>query len=138
LEFRRVLFRSTSVAREYTYYRRLSIAQTSPLNYDYGLYSIGGYGMAHLHADNEELLKRVRRIAGQVQAIERALQAKADCGKTLHLVAATRGALNGLLEQIIEAHAQFHVADPGLSDAQRQAGVTEVSNATGQYEEPHE
>jgi DNA-binding FrmR family transcriptional regulator len=84
--------------------------------------------MSHLHADNDELLNRVRRIAGQVQAIERALQAKADCGKTLHLVA-----LNGLLEQIIEAHAQFHVADPGLSDEQRQTGVNELLKAIRQY-----
>ena len=89
--------------------------------------------MSHLHADNDELLKRVRRIAGQVQAIERALQAKADCGKTLHLVAATRGALNGLLEQIIEDHAQFHVANPDLSDEQRQQGVKELLKAIRQY-----
>ncbi|AHG62311.1 metal/formaldehyde-sensitive transcriptional repressor [Advenella mimigardefordensis] len=89
--------------------------------------------MSHLHVNNDDLLKRVRRIAGQVQAIERALQAKADCGKTLHLVAATRGALNGLLEQIIEEHAQFHVANPDLSDEQRQQGVKELLKAIRQY-----
>ena len=48
--------------------------------------------MAHMIDDKADLLKRVRRIAGQVQAIERHLEGDADCGKTLHLVAATRGA----------------------------------------------
>ncbi|WP_339485294.1 metal-sensing transcriptional repressor, partial [Pseudomonas proteolytica] len=52
--------------------------------------------MGHLTEGNDELLKRVRRIAGQVTAIEKALAAGTDCTTTLHLVAATRGAINGL------------------------------------------
>ena len=47
--------------------------------------------MAHTQSGKDELLKRVKRIAGQVQAIERALEGEADCAKALHLVAATRG-----------------------------------------------
>ncbi|WP_426139724.1 metal/formaldehyde-sensitive transcriptional repressor [Pseudomonas sp. DWP3-1-2] len=89
--------------------------------------------MSHLSVDNDDLLKRVRRIAGQVQAIERALEAHDDCAKTLHLVAATRGAMNGLMEQIIEAHAHEHVANPGLSDAERAQGVEELLTAIRRY-----
>ena len=66
--------------------------------------------MSHIHEHKDDLLKRVRRIAGQVQAVERALESDADCAKTLHLVAAIRGAVNGLLEQFIDAHAREHVA----------------------------
>ncbi|MBA1230728.1 metal/formaldehyde-sensitive transcriptional repressor [Pseudomonas viridiflava] len=89
--------------------------------------------MAHVIDDKADLLKRVRRIAGQVQAIERNLEGDADCAKTLHLVAATRGAINGLLDQIIEAHAREHVAHPDLSDENRAQGLEELLEAIRRY-----
>ncbi|SHM99701.1 DNA-binding transcriptional regulator, FrmR family [Pseudomonas asturiensis] len=89
--------------------------------------------MAHVVNDKVDLLKRVRRIAGQVQAIERNLEGDADCAKTLHLVAATRGAINGLLDQIIEAHAREHVAHPDLSDEDRAQGLDELLEAIRRY-----
>lgn len=51
--------------------------------------------MPPVKAGKTELLNCVKRIAGQVQAIERALDGDVECSKTLHLVAATRGAING-------------------------------------------
>ncbi|MBC3955164.1 metal/formaldehyde-sensitive transcriptional repressor [Pseudomonas sp. DOAB1067] len=89
--------------------------------------------MAHMINDKVDLLKRVRRITGQVQAIERNLEDDADCAKTLHLVAATRGAINGLLDQIIEAHAREHVAHPDLSDEDRAQGLDELLEAIRRY-----
>lgn len=89
--------------------------------------------MAHTKAGKEQLLQRVKRIAGQVQAIERALEGDADCAKTLHLVAATRGAMNGLLDEIIEDHAWEHVAKAGLSDAERAKGAGELIEAIRRY-----
>ncbi len=89
--------------------------------------------MSHMKAHKDDLLKRVKRIAGQVQAIERALEEEADCAKTLHLVAATRGALNGLLEEIIEEHAREHVARPELSDEARAEGVEQLLEAIRRY-----
>lgn len=89
--------------------------------------------MGHMVAGKDELLKRVKRIAGQVQAIERALEEDADCAKTLHLVAATRGALNGLLDEIINDHAREHVARAGLTDAERAQGVEELLEAIRRY-----
>ena len=89
--------------------------------------------MSHMKASKDDLLKRVKRIAGQVQAIERALEEDADCAKTMHLVAATRGALNGLLEEIVEEHAREHVARPGLSDEERAEGVEQLLEAIRRY-----
>jgi DNA-binding FrmR family transcriptional regulator len=89
--------------------------------------------MGHTHASKDDLLKRVRRIAGQVQAVERALESGADCGKTLHLVAATRGAINGLMDEIIEDHAREHVAHPELSDEARAQGLEELLEAIRRY-----
>ncbi len=84
--------------------------------------------MGHIKSNKDDLLKRVKRIAGQVQAIERALEGDADCAKTLHLVAATRGAINGLLDEIIE-----DVAKAGLTDEERTQGVEELLEAIRRY-----
>lgn len=89
--------------------------------------------MGHVSANKDSLIKRVKRIAGQIQALERELEADADCAKTLHLVAATRGAINGLMEAIIEDHARAHVADPSLSEEARSKGVEELLEAIRRY-----
>ena len=89
--------------------------------------------MAHLSQQRDALLMRVRRIAGQVQAIERAIAADEDCAKSLHLVAATRGAINGLLDEIIEDHIREHVARPDLDDETRTAGAEELIAAIRRY-----
>jgi DNA-binding FrmR family transcriptional regulator len=89
--------------------------------------------VGHVAANKDSLIKRVKRIAGQIQAVEKALESDADCAKTLHLVAATRGAINGLMEEIIEEHARAHVADPSLSAQARNKGVEELLEAIRRY-----
>ena len=68
--------------------------------------------MAHITRDKDKLIHRVRRIRGQVDAIEKALLAEKECTDMLQLVSACRGALNGLMGQLIEGHIRFHVIDP--------------------------
>ncbi len=53
--------------------------------------------MAHISRDRKKLLNRVRRIRGQVEAVEKALEADDECSAVLQTIAATRGALNGLI-----------------------------------------
>ena len=65
--------------------------------------------MAHTTKDKEKLLIRVRRIRGQIEAVERSLSEEHDCADVLQLVAACRGALNGLMAELIEGHIRFHV-----------------------------
>ena len=89
--------------------------------------------MAHLTTENDALLMRVRRIAGQVAAIERALGKADSCTTTLHLVAATRGAISGLMDEIIKAHVREHVARPDLPDDERAAGAEELIAAIRRY-----
>ena len=88
--------------------------------------------MSHVK-DDPALVQRVRRIAGQVAAIERALVEEKECAITLHLVAAARGAMNGLMDQIVEAHVEAHVAAPGLTDAERARGAEELIAAIRRY-----
>ncbi len=66
--------------------------------------------MAHTIRDKEKLLARVRRIKGQVEGIERALEREdKDCDAVLQNVTSCRGALNGLMSEIIEGHIHMHV-----------------------------
>ena len=57
--------------------------------------------MAHTIRDKVKLLARVRRIKGQCEAIERALDAEAECSKTLQLISGARGAMNGLMAEVL-------------------------------------
>jgi FrmR/RcnR family transcriptional regulator, repressor of frmRAB operon len=47
-----------------------------------------------------------------VEAIERALEGEGECEEILQLVASCRGALNGLMAELIEGHLRYHVLDP--------------------------
>ena len=69
--------------------------------------------MSHTSKNKEQMLSRVRRIKGQVEAIERALAGEEnECEEILQLVASCRGALNGLMAELIEGHLRYHVLDP--------------------------
>lgn len=88
--------------------------------------------MAHL-ANAPALVARVRRIAGQVAAVERGLADGAECAAILQQVAAVRGAVNGLMDELLEAHLREHVAAPDLSAAARQSGADELMAAVRRY-----
>jgi len=68
--------------------------------------------LAHVIRDKNKLLNRVRRIKGQVDAVERSLEEGAECSDILHTIAACRGAIDGLMAEVIEGHIRFHVVDP--------------------------
>jgi DNA-binding FrmR family transcriptional regulator len=68
--------------------------------------------MAHIIRDKQKLLNRIRRIRGQMNAIETALDGEQDCSAILQTIAACRGAINGLMAEIMEGHIRFHVVDP--------------------------
>jgi DNA-binding FrmR family transcriptional regulator len=56
-----------------------------------------------------KLLQRVRKLRGQLDAVERALNADQDCGDQLMLLAAVRGAVNSLMGEVLEDHIRFHL-----------------------------
>lgn len=81
--------------------------------------------MAHTAKDKEKILIRVRRIRGQVEAVERALREDQECSDVLQLVAACRGAMNGLMAELVEGHIWFHVLDPNRAKDSPQAAAAE-------------
>jgi len=89
--------------------------------------------MAHLPRKKAQLMARVRRIAGQMAAIEKAIEQEADCSLVLQQVAGARGALNGLMGELIEDHVREHVARPGLDATARAAGAEELIAVVRRY-----
>lgn len=81
--------------------------------------------MAHTTRDKDKLLARVRRIRGQVIAVERALEDDHDCARILQQIAACRGAMNGLMGEVIEGHIRFHIVDPDRDPSSEQAGAAQ-------------
>ena len=68
--------------------------------------------MPHSPADKKKALARVRRIRGQAEALERALEAQADCAPVLQQLAALRGAVNGLMSEVMQSHIREQLAAP--------------------------
>ena len=67
--------------------------------------------MSHTVREKQKLLARDRRIRGQVEAIERALDTEAGCEKVMHLIAGVRGAVAGLMAEVVEEHVRTHLVD---------------------------
>ncbi len=88
--------------------------------------------MGHTSESKGKLLARARRIRGQVEAIEKALNADQDCGDILQLIAATRGAINGLMNEVIEGHIRFHVLSPKATRDERH-GAEELIDIVRSY-----
>jgi DNA-binding FrmR family transcriptional regulator len=86
--------------------------------------------MSHTIRQKSKLLARVRRLKGQLEAIERSLEAQRPCGEVLNLVASVRGAVTGLTAELIEDHIREHVSNPDRDDdpsrAQAAAELIEV------------
>lgn len=88
----------------------------------------------HTTRNKDKLLARVRRLKGQMEAVERALEAEAPCGEVLNLVASIRGAVTGLTVELIEDHIREHVADPDHDDNPARAqGAAELIDVVRTY-----
>ena len=69
--------------------------------------------MPHTISNTQPLLARIRRIKGQAGALERALAGEAECAAVLQQIAAIRGAVNGLMTEVLEGHLREHVVAQG-------------------------
>lgn len=86
--------------------------------------------MSHTIRNKEKLLKRVRRIRGQVEAVERALDAGKECSEILHAISAARGAMNGLMAEVLEDHIRYHV---GTNNSRAKQDVEDVIEVMRSY-----
>lgn len=82
--------------------------------------------MAHTIKDKTKLMTRVRRIRGQTEALEKALDSQGDCVAILQQIAAIRGAVNGLMSEVLEGHLREHLGSDTTVAAQRARDMDEV------------
>ena len=93
-----------------------------------------GNGVAHTIRDKARLLARVRRLKGQAEAVERALEQERGCADVLMLVASMRGAINGLTVELMEDHIRHHIVNPdNEQDAARASGAKELIEVLRTY-----
>lgn len=81
--------------------------------------------MAHTVRDKKKLIDRVRRLRGQIDGVERALEREADCSDLMHVLVACRGAMNALISEVVEGHIRFHVVNPDRKPTSGQARATQ-------------
>lgn len=83
------------------------------------------FPVSHTIREKTKLLNRVRRIRGQVEAVERALEQEIGCADVLQLITGVRGAINGLMGEVIEDHIRMHLIDPELHPGAEAADAAE-------------
>lgn len=90
--------------------------------------------MRHTLEEKTKLLQRVRRLRGQVDAIERALEADEDCAKVMQLTVSVRGAASSLMAELLEDHIRLHVSDPTRDrDRERARGAKHLIDVVHAY-----
>jgi FrmR/RcnR family transcriptional regulator, repressor of frmRAB operon len=90
--------------------------------------------VAHTLQDKTRLLQRVRRMRGQLDAIERALLKDADCERVMQLTVSVRGAANSLMAALLEDHIRLHVSDPARDrDRGRARGAKHLIDVVHAY-----
>lgn len=90
-------------------------------------------GMAHTIRDKKKLLNRVRRLRGQIEAVERLLENEQGCFEVLQQIAAVRGSINGLMAEVLEGHIRGHVAGSEVPKSQQHRAMEELVTITKSY-----
>ena len=89
--------------------------------------------MSHVTRDKQKLLHRIRRAVGQLQAVERAVEEERDCAFVLQTIAASRGAINGLMAEILEGHVRYLMSAEYQTSKRRTESTDELIDLVRAY-----
>jgi DNA-binding FrmR family transcriptional regulator len=90
--------------------------------------------MSHVAREKIKLLNRIKRLRGQIEAIERAIDSDQECADVLHQATACRGALDGFIAEVIEDHIREHMMDPyAQRDDPRVAAADQLVDIVHRY-----
>ena len=89
--------------------------------------------MPHTVRNKKALLTRVRRIAGQAHALEAALEQESECASILQQIVAIRGAINGLMGEVLEGHIREHLGADAASPKERAEDLEQVVGVLRSY-----
>jgi DNA-binding FrmR family transcriptional regulator len=90
--------------------------------------------MSHVATEKAKLLNRLKRMRGQIEAMERAVDADDECATVLQQATACRGALDGFIAEVIEDHIREHMVDPKVGrDSPQALAAEELIEVVHQY-----
>lgn len=89
--------------------------------------------MTHTIREKQKLINRVRRIRGQMEGVEKMLEEEKGCAEVMQVIAGVRGAVNGLMGEVIEDHIRHHLAADGLTQKERDEGAAELIDVVRAY-----
>ncbi len=89
--------------------------------------------MPHTIKSKKQLLTRVRRIKGQAEALEKVLEQETECAAVLQQIAAIRGAVNGLMAEVLQGHLREHLGAGDISPQKRSDDVEQVMAVLRSY-----
>ena len=85
--------------------------------------------MSHLSREKLDLLNRTKKVVGQVESVQRALEEDAECADVLQRLAAARGAINSLMRELLEDHIRNHMPRNSKSSEEAADDVIEIVRA---------
>ena len=89
--------------------------------------------MPHTPEEKKRVLARIRRVRGQLDALETALVEGAECGPVLQQIAAMRGAVNGLMAGVRESHLREEFTSMVETTEAQRSSIDEVISLVRTY-----
>jgi DNA-binding FrmR family transcriptional regulator len=85
--------------------------------------------MSHFSREKLDLLNRTKKVVGQVESAQRALEEDAECADVLQRLAAARGAISSLMRELLEDHIRNHMPRNSKSSEEAADDVIEIVRA---------
>jgi len=82
--------------------------------------------MSHLSREKLDLVSRTKKVIGQLESVLRALTDDEQCADVLQRLAAARGAINGLMGELLEDHIRNHMPRSSKSSQEAADDVIEI------------
>jgi DNA-binding FrmR family transcriptional regulator len=87
----------------------------------------------HTARHKKKLVARVRRVRGQIEAVERALIEERGCEEVVRTIAAARGAINALAAEVLCEHVEDHLGARRVKATERALAATELAQVIRQF-----
>jgi DNA-binding FrmR family transcriptional regulator len=82
--------------------------------------------MSSLSREELNLLNRTKKVVGQLESVERALNERAPCADILQRLAAARGAINSLMAELMEDHIRHHMTGKSKNSEDAAADLIDI------------
>jgi len=82
--------------------------------------------MSHLDREKLDLVTRTKKVIGQLESAQRAIEEDAHCADILQRLAAARGAINSLMGELMEDHIRNHMPRKSKSSEEAADDLIEI------------